>query len=104
MFYFYYVHCTTVVHEYTATCGLKFRCTPLFSRFPPNGGKLVGTTLCVFANQNRGHTQTVVNPSNITYNLVLRKVDVFFKITQERGIRRNYVETCRSLIHRDSVV
>jgi hypothetical protein len=43
-------------------------------------------TLCDVANQNRGHTQIVLNPSNIRCNLVLTHGDVFFKIFQEREV------------------
>jgi hypothetical protein len=41
-------------------------------------------TLCDIANQLIGYTQLVVNPLNISCDLVLTQVDVFFLIIQER--------------------
>jgi hypothetical protein len=40
--------------------------------------------LCDVANQNRGRTQTAMNPSNISCSLVLRQRNVFLKIVYER--------------------
>ena len=39
---------------------------------------------CDVANQNRGRTQTAMNPSNISCSLVLRQRNVFLKIVYER--------------------